>query len=650
MHVIIVALLSMLLTFSFWFLSRDTIGIAGNEFFVYQNNPFESSGKIVIVRVDNDTLDALQKTDMRVLNLSKTVFADAIEKLNAAWTKAIWIDIVFANRAEDEWVLRDALTKHQNVVIGAKVGWDGDSERILPLDTFSGSTWGMIDIPRYGTTLSRMLPVANIDGSPIETMSIALSRKFTGGSPMKQRWTDESFKLTPLTDIPLENRMMLIPFFHEAEGYPSYSLIDVLEWDFPEGAFSWKIVLIGEHGTLIHDAFPAPINREKDMPWVEFHANMLDGILTETFIDEKDTAWIALILIVVLSGIFFILRVRWNVLVWMLVLWLLVILARILFTLEGAFYDLMLLFEWVTITFIVSALYKHFVTEKEKRFIEHAFGHYISPDVVKNISANPKNLKLGGEKREITVLFSDIAGFTTLSETLWTERLFEVVGEYLSEMTDILTHHHGTLDKYIWDAVMGFFGAPLSMPDGSERACRAALEQQARLNVLMKKWESDGVPTFSARIGIHTGEAMVGNIGSKKRFNYTVMGDTVNLASRLEGVNKEYGTDICVSEAVVREVGDIFEFRELDTIRVKWKNEWVKIFELLGAKWTKEKKHENYESALASYYLGDYSKAKELFDLYKTEDEASQVLSERCSELIKSGETLEWGIWTMTSK
>ena len=111
------------------------------------------------------------------------------------------------------------------------------------------------------------------------------------------------------------------------------------------------------------------------------------------------------------------------------------------------------------------------------------------------------------------------------------------------------------------------------MPDGSERACRAALEQQSRLKVLMEKWEAAGVPSFSARIGIHTGEAMVGNIGSKKRFNYTVMGDTVNLASRLEGVNKEYGTDICVSEAVVKEVGEKFDFRELDTIRVKGKNE-----------------------------------------------------------------------------
>ncbi len=467
---------------------------------------------------------------------------------------------------------------------------------------------------------------------------------------MKQAESLDTFKLTPLTDIPLKDGMMLIPFFHEPAWYPSISLIDVLEWKFPPNTFSGKIVLIGEHGTLIHDAFPAPINRDKDMPGVEFHANMLDGILTETFIDQKNTAWIVVMTIFLLSGIFFVLRVRWNILLWILFIGLSLITCRMLFTLEGSLYDFMLILESVFVTFIVSALYKHFVTEKEKRFIEHAFGHYISPDVVKNISADPKNLKLWGEKREITVLFSDIAGFTTLSEKLWTERLFEVVWEYLSEMTDILTHHHGTLDKYIWDAVMWFFGAPLSMPDGSERACRAALEQQSRLKVLMEKWEAAGVPSFSARIGIHTGEAMVGNIGSKKRFNYTVMGDTVNLASRLEGVNKEYGTDICVSEAVVKEVGEKFDFRELDTIRVKGKNEWVKIYELLGEKGSKSPLHEKYESALQSYYLGDYSKSRELFDLIKSQDAPAVTLSERCDYLIKNNETLAWGIWTMTTK
>ncbi len=169
-----------------------------------------------------------------------------------------------------------------------------------------------------------------------------------------------------------------------------------------------------------------------------------------------------------------------------------------------------------------------------RRFIANAFSHYISPDVVTEIANHPEIFALGGEKRELTVTFSDIAGFTTISETLGTDRLFTLISEYLSEMTDILVANRGTLDKYIGDAVMGFYGAPLPLDRPEFLACKTALEQQKRLQILSKKWESEGIPTVAARIGINRGEVMVGNIGSHDRFNYTVMGDNVNLASRLE--------------------------------------------------------------------------------------------------------------------
>lgn len=193
----------------------------------------------------------------------------------------------------------------------------------------------------------------------------------------------------------------------------------------------------------------------------------------------------------------------------------------------------------------------------------------MDPEVVEKIAANPESLHLGGEKRDVAVFFSDIAGFTTISESIGTERLFALIGEYLSQMTDILIRNKGTLDKYVGDAVMGLFGAPLRIDRPEALACKTALEQQSRLRMLRSKWKKEGLPKVEARIGIHAGEAMIGNIGSKTRFNYTAMGDTVNLASRLEGVNKEYGTFICVSETVVERTGSEFVFRELDTIKVK---------------------------------------------------------------------------------
>lgn len=226
-----------------------------------------------------------------------------------------------------------------------------------------------------------------------------------------------------------------------------------------------------------------------------------------------------------------------------------VLFAGRLLSQSGLFIDL---FAYTTLglaTFISAAFYRYFITNRDRRYIEKAFSHYIAPDVVKQIAANPDSFKLGGEKREMTFFFSDIASFTTISEKLGTEKIFKLMEEYLSAMTDILIVNKGTLDKYIGDAVMGFFNAPIRIEKSEYLACKTALEQQEKLVELNKKWEQEGIAPIMVRIGIATGEAMVGNIGSKDRFNYTVIGDYVNLASRLEGVNKEYLTKICVSES-----------------------------------------------------------------------------------------------------
>jgi adenylate cyclase len=182
-------------------------------------------------------------------------------------------------------------------------------------------------------------------------------------------------------------------------------------------------------------------------------------------------------------------------------------------------------------------------------------------------------------------------------------------------MTDILIQNKGTLDKYIGDAVMGFFNAPLTIERPEYWACKTALEQQQKITELNKKWVLEGIPNITARIGIDTGEVMVGNIGSRNRFNYTIIGDHVNLASRLEGVNKEYLTKICVSESTYQKTKEDFIFRELDTIKVKGKTKGVKIYELVGfASDSLDREiYRTYEKALALYYKGEYKKAYDLF-------------------------------------
>ena len=199
-------------------------------------------------------------------------------------------------------------------------------------------------------------------------------------------------------------------------------------------------------------------------------------------------------------------------------------------------------------TFPLTFIYRFFVVDREKRYIENAFGHYIDPKMVEMIDMEEVEMVLGGEERELSVFFSDIAGFTTISERLSPQDLFYLMSSYLSRMTDILKKEGGTLDKYIGDAVMGFFGAPVAQSDHAIRSCRTAIAMRQALPEFNIEITARGISPVDFRVGIATGAVMVGNIGSQDHFNYTVLGDTVNLASRLEATGKEYNTHIIISE------------------------------------------------------------------------------------------------------
>jgi adenylate cyclase len=227
-------------------------------------------------------------------------------------------------------------------------------------------------------------------------------------------------------------------------------------------------------------------------------------------------------------------------------------------------------------------VYQTIAEGREKRTIRRAFAHYVNREVADMISREPAQLRLGGERREITVLASDIRGFTGIAEGLPPEVLGELLNEYLSAMTDILFRHGGLLDKYIGDAVMAFWGAPVSVPDHAARCCHAALDMLAALVGLQARWRSAQLPPMDIRIGINSGDAIVGNFGSSQRFNYTAVGDDVNIAFRLEQLNKRYGTWILVTERTRHAAGDLFVFREVDRTQVRGRLHPVGIFELLG--------------------------------------------------------------------
>jgi adenylate cyclase len=253
--------------------------------------------------------------------------------------------------------------------------------------------------------------------------------------------------------------------------------------------------------------------------------------------------------------------------------------------------------------------------EREKgRFVREAFAHYLNPEVTDLLARDPSRLRLGGERRALTILFSDVRSFTSIAENLPPEALGELLNEYLGAMTDVVFRHYGLLDKYVGDAVMAFWGAPVDAPDHAARGCRAALDMLVALRTLHERWRAQGLPLLEMRIGINSGEAVVGNFGSAQRFSYTAMGDDVNLASRLEGLNKEYGTTMLVADATRQAVGDEFVCREIDRVRVKGRTQPVAVHEVLGRRADDPEgrlagRAAAFEGALAAYRRRDWDEA-----------------------------------------
>lgn len=286
-----------------------------------------------------------------------------------------------------------------------------------------------------------------------------------------------------------------------------------------------------------------------------------------------------------------------------------------------------------------------------------SFGKFVPADIVRQLIAQEGDAHLQGEKRQLTVHFSDIEGFTTVSESIAPEQLVELLAEYLGEMSRIIAEENGTVDKYIGDAVMAFWGAPQPVRDHAQRAARAALRCQKRLAELEEKWLAEGRPVFRARIGLNTGEIIVGNMGSAERLNYTVIGDAVNLASRLEGINKYYGTRIIVGENTQKLIAESYATRLLDFVAVKGKNEAIRIYELVGEKNALDEETvrfiRHYELAVAHYRNRQWDTAEAEFRLALAirPDEAADLMLGRIAAFRLNSPPADWnGQYVMNSK
>ena len=307
--------------------------------------------------------------------------------------------------------------------------------------------------------------------------------------------------------------------------------------------------------------------------------------------------------------------------------------------------------------FLAITIFRYFSEEKEKQMVKKTFKYYLSQSVVDEVLKDPSKLALGGVKKNISVLFSDIRGFTTISEGLTPDQLSVVMNDYLTPMTQCVFDYEGTLDKYMGDAIMAFFGAPIKQEDHAMRACLTALKMMDELKVLAKEFEARNLPIIDIGIGVNSGDMSVGNMGSKQRFDYTVMGDNVNLGSRLEGINKQYKTNIIVSEYTYELIKDTLLCRKLDAVKVKGKNEPVVIYELIS-----KHKHNTEllrisdltEQGIQYYWDRNWDKSIVIFNKIleiKPNDYLSGIYIDRCNHFKENPPADDWdGSFKMTTK
>ncbi|MGE4422247.1 MAG: CHASE2 domain-containing protein [Pseudodesulfovibrio sp.] len=304
------------------------------------------------------------------------------------------------------------------------------------------------------------------------------------------------------------------------------------------------------------------------------------------------------------------------------------------------------------IALFLAGTWKYATEGRRRRFIKSAFKQYLSPKVIDQLLLHPERLSLGGERRELTIFFSDLQGFTSISEGLSPEELTGVLNDYLSAMTDIIHYYEGTVDKYEGDAIIAFWNAPVDQPGHALLAVRAALACQGRLAEMRPALKERTRADVLMRIGLNTGPAVVGNLGSKERFDYTMLGDAVNLAARLESINKQFGTYTMISRPTLDRLGGAIPVRELSSLRVVGKKEAVTVYEPMPAEEHERRRDDLavFADGLALFRSGDFAPAAALFEIIAPRDPAAARYAAKCAELAAAPPEHWDGVWTMTSK
>ena len=599
---------------------------------------FADSSKIVIVAIDESSLDRAPHR----WPWPRSYYAKLLRNLKKAGARVIAFDINFDSPDKNpEWdeELRRAIEEAGNVVLaGREVKGTTFKSKVIEAKNLlrnifigtKGSQPGIVEVLRdYDGVCRRYVPVFSAGDTIFPSFGLAILLLYYGLTidsvydfPSKIPFENGYFKVGNLKIPKFDDKTWLINFAGPAGTFRYISFIDVLDdkdfktndeikygdintFDDPEfgllhdEVFKDKIVIIGsaipEFKGELGDLLPSPFVRDESnlMYGVEIHANAVATVLEQKFI-RRTSGVVSFLIIFMFSFLSFMLatsvrrlRIHPEFIVEILVVLSLILLFALWSYLTILAFENNFILPTVSpvlggfAAYLGSVVYQYLTERKQKKVIKTIFSYYVHPSVVNQLISNPHLVRLGGEKREMTVLFTDLWNFTTISEAYPPEFIFNLLNEYFEVMTKIVFKYGGTLDKYIGDALVAFWGAPIHYEDHALRACLCALKMQFELEKLRMRWEMEGKPLLYMRIGINTGEMIVGNLGGYGRFNYTVIGDSVNLGARLESINKEFGTNIIISEYTYEKVKDFFSVREIGSITVKGKTKAVKIYELI---------------------------------------------------------------------
>ncbi len=603
---------------------------------------------------DQRFLQSLQQSNNAILAFKSTKYEDSTGKLS---------------------INNDSLIKHYNI----KNDPPYQEPHLItskPLDEFANAATGLgntvMSPDEDGLIRSVHLFDSLAHKGFVPTISMAAYLELKPDS-VSLAWTPDGLRVGD-QNIPLQDNGDYLINWYEKGGvrdgtFPYYSFQAIVksatskmrnqdaEVSIPPSALKDKIIIVGASAAGLGDIKSTPMSSLEAFPGMEIQATLLNNLIGNNFITQPST-WIAILILLLISmGIPFTIansRPSKGAAAIVGILLMLIAAGLALFIYERIWFSTGLYLILTTVAYSGSAAYKYFAEEKQKKEIRSAFGQYVQPEFVEQLIAQPDLLKLGGQKKRLTVLFSDIAGFTSISEKKEPEELVSFLNEYLGAMTDIIFEHSGTVDKYIGDAVMAFWGAPIDQDNHAELACRSTLKMMQKVKELAPQDTN-----IHSRFGIATGDMIVGNIGSFNRFNYTVLGDTVNLAARLEAANKQFGSSTMIAEQTYQEVKDIFYARQLDFLVVKGKTKPVRVYELMGEQSDPstgklEKIISIYQKGLDLYLNREWDKAIKQFQevlSLKPEDGPSATYIERCKKFKEEPPPKDWdGVFHLKTK